>query len=52
MKEALEPIPPETESGAGVLVELPTKTPVSESEVRMRLATPDAERVRLSSETV
>ena len=52
INEALEPIPPETESGARVLAALPTKTPVSESEVKTKLPVPFGVRVKLSSEIV
>ena len=38
---ALPPIPPDTESGAGVLVLLPIYIPVSESDERTRSPVPD-----------
>jgi hypothetical protein len=51
IREALEPIPPLMERGAGVEA-LPTKTLVSASLVKRRLPEPLGERDKLSSETV
>ena len=47
MNAPLEPIPPETESGAGVLAADPTNTPELKSDVRTVLPEPFGVRVRL-----
>lgn len=52
IREAFDPIPPDTESGAGVLACEPIRIPVSESDVRIVFPVPLGVRVRLSSEIV
>lgn len=52
IKPALEPIPPETDKGAGVLPEEPISTVESKSEESIRSPVPCGVRVKLSSETV
>jgi hypothetical protein len=51
IKPALEPVPPDIESGAGV-VALPMKTELSESELRITFPLPLGASVKLSSLTV
>lgn len=52
IKAALEPNPPETDKGAGVLADVPTDTPESKSEDKIRSPVPCGVTVKLSSETV
>ena len=52
IREALLPIPPDIERGAGVFEEAPIRTAVSKSDERIRFPVPFAVKERLSFETV
>lgn len=52
ISEALDPIPPDIDSGAGVFDEEPMSTAVSKSDESIRFPVPFGESDRLSFETV